>query len=100
MEVMAKRLAQHDVFANIRDWAPDDLLSFLDQVVLLLPEDVRFRLKRVIDSLAPDGDNRSEEHTSELQSRRKLVCRLRLEKKKKNYNSKKGSSKAWTQPIP
>lgn len=54
---MAKRLAQHDVFANIRDWAPDDLLSFLDQVVLLLPEDVRFRLKRVIDSLAPDGDN-------------------------------------------
>ena len=25
---------------------------------------------------------RSEEHTSELQSRRKLVCRLRLEKKK------------------
>src|SRR5690349_21921813 len=28
---------------------------------------------------------RSEEHTSELQSRRDLVCRLLLEKKKKNY---------------
>src|SRR5690349_23347497 len=28
-------------------------------------------------------DNRSEEHTSELQSRRDLVCRLLLEKKKK-----------------
>src|SRR5204862_8236518 len=28
--------------------------------------------------------NRSEEHTSELQSRRDLVCRLLLEKKKKN----------------
>src|SRR6266403_5605116 len=27
---------------------------------------------------------RSEEHTSELQSRRELVCRLLLEKKKKN----------------
>src|SRR5204862_8107449 len=27
--------------------------------------------------------NRSEEHTSELQSRRELVCRLLLEKKKK-----------------
>src|SRR5216683_3464426 len=28
---------------------------------------------------------RSEEHTSELQSRSDLVCRLLLEKKKKNY---------------
>src|SRR5690349_23687248 len=28
-------------------------------------------------------DDRSEEHTSELQSRRDLVCRLLLEKKKK-----------------
>src|SRR5438874_4018217 len=28
-------------------------------------------------------DSRSEEHTSELQSRRDLVCRLLLEKKKK-----------------
>src|SRR6266496_4728898 len=30
---------------------------------------------------------RSEEHTSELQSRRDLVCRLLLEKKKNNHNS-------------
>src|SRR6478672_5433383 len=30
---------------------------------------------------------RSEEHTSELQSRSDLVCRLLLEKKKKPYNS-------------
>src|SRR6267378_4691593 len=30
---------------------------------------------------------RSEEHTSELQSRRDLVCRLLLEKKKKKENS-------------
>src|SRR5690349_22467917 len=29
------------------------------------------------------GKDRSEEHTSELQSRRDLVCRLLLEKKKK-----------------
>src|SRR5690606_39965444 len=29
--------------------------------------------------------SRSEEHTSELQSREKLVCRLLLEKKKKYY---------------
>src|SRR2546429_7146610 len=31
-----------------------------------------------------DGQHRSEEHTSELQSRLHLVCRLLLEKKKKN----------------
>src|SRR5687768_17767679 len=32
----------------------------------------------------PDLGERSEEHTSELQSRLHLVCRLLLEKKKKN----------------
>src|SRR5688572_32573954 len=31
---------------------------------------------------------RSEEHTSELQSQSNLVCRLLLEKKKKNQNNK------------
>src|SRR5690349_23774857 len=39
--------------------------------------------------VAADGDLidlRSEEHTSELQSRRDLVCRLLLEKKKKKRN--------------
>src|SRR6266496_5547864 len=43
--------------------------------------------------LLPDRPWRSEEHTSELQSRRDLVCRLLLEKKKKkrkrNYMKKK-----------
>src|SRR5258707_8491012 len=33
------------------------------------------------------GENRSEEHTSELQSRQYLVCRLLLEKKKKKRNT-------------
>src|SRR2546422_7476231 len=35
------------------------------------------------------GEGRSEEHTSELQSRLHLVCRLLLEKKKKNKTTKK-----------
>src|SRR5438034_1774889 len=34
------------------------------------------------------GQNRSEEHTSELQSHSDLVCRLLLEKKKKKNNKK------------
>src|SRR3712207_8696443 len=32
------------------------------------------------------AEGRSEEHTSELQSRQYLVCRLLLEKKKKQHN--------------
>src|SRR2546426_4608947 len=37
-------------------------------------------------------EDRSEEHTSELQSPCNLVCRLLLEKKKKNYRERSGSS--------
>src|SRR5205085_7466230 len=37
------------------------------------------------------GQPRSEEHTSELQSQSNLVCRLLLEKKKKNTNYKSSS---------
>src|SRR2546422_7055564 len=40
--------------------------------------------------LAATGDGRSEEHTSELQSRLHLVCRLLLEKKKKHARHKRG----------
>src|SRR5438445_10085553 len=39
---------------------------------------------------------RSEEHTSELQSRQYLVCRLLLEKKKKKQKKKKKKSKLST----
>src|SRR5260221_2412415 len=34
--------------------------------------------------IGENGENRSEEHTSELQSHSDLVCRLLLEKKKKH----------------
>src|SRR5687768_18222436 len=37
---------------------------------------------------SPSNSARSEEHTSELQSRLHLVCRLLLEKKKKKKNNK------------
>src|SRR5215475_15813425 len=43
-----------------------------------------------------DYGRRSEEHTSELQSRENLVCRLLLEKKKKtknNFRAKKKKNK-------
>src|SRR5690349_24214019 len=57
-----------------------------------------------LDGLANDGlaafgqgrevlpHGRSEEHTSELQSRRDLVCRLLLEKKKKTVIPQRGTA--------
>src|SRR5438874_5915185 len=49
----------------------------------------RYHVPRIVfvnkmDRVGADFEMRSEEHTSELQSRRDLVCRLLLEKKKKN----------------
>src|SRR3712207_7311776 len=41
------------------------------------------RLEPAVEEDAPPPPTRSEEHTSELQSRQYLVCRLLLEKKKK-----------------
>src|SRR3712207_7297498 len=48
----------------------------------LLDEDVRSLGDGRAHDLGPPRRGRSEEHTSELQSRQYLVCRLLLEKKK------------------
>src|SRR5438874_9378894 len=57
----------------------------------------RDRLERVGGEV-PFGalDRRSEEHTSELQSRRDLVCRLLLEKKKRPHDSSLTGVRAHT----
>src|SRR5687768_18316119 len=49
----------------------------------------RSHLNRLDVNIAGSGPERSEEHTSELQSRLHLVCRLLLEKKKKKTNHTK-----------
>src|SRR5438874_8897784 len=51
------------------------------------------RLRHDPDSPPLERDSRSEEHTSELQSRRDLVCRLLLEKKKTKCSMKPNKSK-------
>src|SRR5437016_8529881 len=63
-----------------------------------LPRFPRWRPRRGAHSAAfrPAGWPRSEEHTSELQSLTNLVCRLLLEKKKKNTNQLKLHKKAPT----
>src|SRR5690349_22534340 len=60
-----------------RSVQPLELRSVIGGAVLGNPE---FRDQEILIT-----QHRSEEHTSELQSRRDLVCRLLLEKKKKNY---------------
>src|SRR3712207_7982075 len=61
--------------------------SALDPISTLAIEDLIEELKRdytiVIVTHNMQQASRSEEHTSELQSRQYLVCRLLLEKKKK-----------------
>src|SRR5262245_37214285 len=50
---------------------------------------------RMVNATAPQiaaRNSRSEEHTSELQSLRHLVCRLLLEKKKKKHKNEEQSS--------
>src|SRR3712207_7129419 len=64
------------------DLAPDDALaklwSEIEHVLRLDEEDPVAAWRARADTLV----DRSEEHTSELQSRQYLVCRLLLEKKK------------------
>src|SRR5947207_15763722 len=64
-----------------------DERKFLDQVLQMRQE--LPALRRVILIEGDDPGVRSEEHTSELQSHSDLVCRLLLEKKKKDNNRQK-----------
>src|SRR5207253_4058524 len=59
----------------------DDLFDFFYEA---LPGYEKVGQRRVLLGCWGSWNNRSEEHTSELQSRGHLVCRLLLEKKKKN----------------
>src|SRR3712207_7684850 len=61
------------------------VLGILDRLVLLdaQPLDLLFQLGQVRRLGHAAQADRSEEHTSEIQSRQYIVCRLLLEKKKK-----------------
>src|SRR2546428_9670543 len=61
--------------------------SQLGRIGLDRPEGVRFRDGEECVAVPELLLERSEEHTSELQSRSDLVCRLLLEKKKNEYCS-------------
>src|SRR6266496_1648708 len=71
----------------------------------LFPYTTLFRSRSPHPPLPPGGAGhrdapRSEEHTSELQSRRDLVCRLLLEKKKKRRDPEEVQERERQQNFP
>src|SRR5690606_41994264 len=59
-----------------QDWSPDEMMT------IAAARDLRDGQVCFVGIGLPSRAARSEEHTSELQSRENLVCRLLLEKKK------------------
>src|SRR5947209_10406557 len=62
-------------------------------------EGVPFFQQILVGQAGGAGINRSEEHTSELQSRQYLVCRLLLEKKKDANNYRDLASAQSQEPL-
>src|SRR5699024_7141091 len=73
-----------DLFANIRPIkAPGPLRLKFDGVdMIIFRENTEDLYAGIEEQISPNEAHRSEEHTSELQSRFDLVCRLLLEKTK------------------
>src|SRR5690625_2647274 len=69
-----------DLSAEYAEANPDQEFLLIDDCPADAPDNLTCAVFR-------EHEARSEEHTSELQSRGHLVCRLLLEKKKKNSNS-------------
>src|SRR5262245_64912620 len=71
---LARYVAAHPEHVTIRAHLAELLLK------LKKPGEAREQLERYVADAQVQGEPRSEEHTSELQSLRHLVCRLLLEK--------------------
>src|SRR2546429_2762261 len=65
------------------DYSTRAVSALSEKTMDISPEDAEPSDFSLMLQLAANWDTRSEEHTSELQSRLHLVCRLLLEKKKK-----------------
>src|SRR5690554_2120336 len=84
LDIMMPEISGMEMLERIRDFDSDiSIIIFtgypsVDTAVNSMKYNVSDYIKKPF-----DVDERSEEHTSELQSRPHLVCRLLLEKKKK-----------------
>src|SRR3712207_8028436 len=86
---MIRRPPRSTLFPYTTLFRSEDDELVMGGILAHFPAFVRLRFLDDCPCLAVNGDalqgtGRSEEHTSELQSRQYLVCRLLLEKKKKN----------------
>src|SRR2546429_4851866 len=87
----ARDLAANSDDQDMRELAQIEIESLQAQLeqtesdlkFLLIPQDPNDEKNVILEIRAGTGGDRSEEHTSELQSRLHLVCRLLLEKKNK-----------------
>src|SRR3712207_8221501 len=79
-------LSLHDALPILRHPSVEEVFQWKQQHVKSQGEEI-FQFNRAEDRLAIGIIQRSEEHTSELQSRQYLVCRLLLEKKNPQLTS-------------
>src|SRR2546430_6120693 len=96
-------------FFFFKDTAPTEFYTLPLHDALPIPEAAKGTRRRIIGvdrarhgadighGIGP-GRMRSEEHTSELQSQSNLVCRLLLEKKKKQSSLSCSTTQARTRP--
>src|SRR2546429_5379021 len=73
--------ARKEAMEALRESFRPEFLNRIDEIVIFNPLG-KEQLAKIVGLLMKDVERRSEEHTSELQSRLHLVCRLLLEKKK------------------
>src|SRR5207253_8264783 len=69
--------------ANATSPMRSEVRARTNSIAVCLATSMRFAGAKSSACMLPEMSTRSEEHTSELQSRGHLVCRLLLEKKKK-----------------
>src|SRR5690606_4351471 len=86
-----KKLFERAAYKAVLDVTPTFVRQYTNALMwkvttyMIHPTLDRFiSIRELMNMMGLPADYRSEEHTSELQSRENLVCRLLLEKKKKN----------------
>src|SRR3989442_10924412 len=89
---------RHLIFFFFNDTATTEIytLSLHDALPISMAKRHAQGSRSARENIADLCDERSEEHTSELQSRPHLVCRLLLEKKKKKTEKLYDEDNKWT----
>ena len=88
-KLIAKKMmhfARRSVHEALREYPDSKQIRFLNAHIASELRDCNAAIA-ILEKLNKEDPDRSEEHTSELQSRRNLVCRLLLEKKKQQHRT-------------